>query len=119
MLRSEPLLQLHITSSFKCEFHPGPFNKQVLTENRGSVTSSQIYRKWDAPYYKNGNKVLISILCLSVVAFLAQRFWLIHLNKKKIEQWEQMTPEQKLEYQTDKEQREIDGNKRLDFRFAY
>ncbi|QGI65746.1 hypothetical protein CEK27_009717 [Fusarium fujikuroi] len=85
----------------------------------GSVTSSQIYRKWDAPYYKNGNKVLISILCLSVVAFIAQRFWLIHLNKKKIEQWEQMTPEQKLEYQTDKEQREIDGNKRLDFRFAY
>lgn len=119
MLRSEPLLRLHTTSSFRCEFDPCTFNKQILTENRGSVTSSQIYRKWDAPYYKNGNKVLISILCLSVVAFIAQRFWLIHLNKKKIEQWEQMTPEQKLEYQTDKEQREIDGNKRLDFRFAY
>ncbi|KAM0191062.1 hypothetical protein ACHAPI_009126 [Fusarium lateritium] len=85
----------------------------------GSVISSQIYRKWDAPYYKSGNKVLISILCLSVVVFIAQRQWLVRLNKKKIEQWDQMTPEQKLEYQTDKEQREIDGNRRLDFRFAY
>ncbi|RGP59907.1 mfs transporter [Fusarium sporotrichioides] len=85
----------------------------------GSVTSSQIYRKWDGPYYKNGNKVLISILCLSVVVFIAQRQWLVYLNKKKTEVWEQMTPEQQAEYQTDKEQREIDGNKRLDFRFAY
>ncbi|KAI6775850.1 hypothetical protein HG530_002608 [Fusarium avenaceum] len=85
----------------------------------GSVISSQIYRKWDGPYYKTGNKVLISILCLSVVVFIAQRQWLVRLNKKKIEQWDQMTPEQKVEYQTDKEQREIDGNRRLDFRFAY
>jgi hypothetical protein len=63
--------------------------------------------------------VLISILCLSVVVFIAQRQWLVRLNKKKTEQWDQMTPEQKVEYQTDKEQREIDGNRRLDFRFAY
>lgn len=62
---------------------------------------------------------MISILCLSVVVFIAQRQWLVYLNKKKTEVWEQMTPEQKVEYQTDKEQREIDGNKRLDFRFAY
>lgn len=95
------------------------YHLQILTKNRGSVISSQIYRKWDAPYYKNGNKVLISILCLSVVVFIAQRQWLVRLNKKKSDQWDQMTPEQKLEYQTDKEQREIDGNKRVDFRFAY
>jgi ABC-type Fe3+ transport system permease subunit len=91
----------------------------MLTKSSGSVISSQIYRKWDGPYYKNGNKVLISILSLSVVVFIVQRQWIIHLNKKKVEKWEQMTPEQQLEYQTDKEQREIDGNKRLDFRFAY
>lgn len=30
-----------------------------------------------------------------------------------------MTPEEQVEYQTDKEAREKDGNKRLDFRFAY
>ncbi|RGP77470.1 mfs transporter [Fusarium longipes] len=78
-----------------------------------------IYRKWDGPYYKNGNKVLISILSLSVVVFIAQRQWLVYLNKKKTETWESMTAEQQVEYQTDKEQRELDGNKRLDFRFAY
>ncbi|KAF4465235.1 nicotinamide mononucleotide permease [Fusarium albosuccineum] len=85
----------------------------------GSVIGSQIYRKWDAPYYKSGNKVCISILCLAVAVFVVQRQYLIHLNKKKEAEWEQMTPEQKVEYQTDKDAREVDGNKRLDFRFAY
>ncbi|KAM6534793.1 MFS domain-containing protein [Fusarium falciforme] len=85
----------------------------------GSVIGSQIYRSWDSPYYKNGNKVCISILSLSVVVFLVQRQHLIRLNKKKEAQWDQMTPEQQIEYQTDKEAREVDGNKRLDFRFAY
>ena len=70
----------------------------MLTISSGSVISSQIYRKWDGPYFKNGNKVLISILCLSVVVFVVQRQWLVHLNKKKVEQWKQMTPEQQLEY---------------------
>lgn len=44
---------------------------------------------------------------------------MIHLNKKKEAVWGQMTPEQKLEYQTDNVAREVDGNKRFDFRFAY
>lgn len=43
---------------------------------------------------------------------------MIHLNKKKEAVWGQMTPEQKLEYQTDNVAREVDGNKRFDFRFA-
>ncbi|KAF4983915.1 hypothetical protein FZEAL_792 [Fusarium zealandicum] len=85
----------------------------------GSVIGSQIYRSWDAPYYKTGNKVCISMLCLSVVVFLVQRQYMIHLNKKKQAVWDQMTREQQVEYQTDKEARELDGNKRLDFRFAY
>ncbi|KAH6894434.1 major facilitator superfamily domain-containing protein [Thelonectria olida] len=85
----------------------------------GSVIGSQIYRKWDAPFYKNGNKVCVSILALAVVTFLVQRQWLIRLNKKKEAEWEQLTPAEKVEYQTDKEAREKDGNKRLDFRYAY
>jgi hypothetical protein len=89
------------------------------TPNRGSVIGSQIYRKWDAPYYKIGNKVCISILSLAVIAVLCQRQYLIHLNKKKEAEWDQMTPEQKVAYQMDKKARERDGNKRLDFRFAY
>ena len=85
----------------------------------GSLIGSQIYRAWDAPYYKNGNKVCISILALAIATFVAQRQWIIRLNKKKEREWEALTPDQQVEYQTDQEARERDGNKRLDFRFAY
>ncbi|SPO07454.1 related to nicotinamide mononucleotide permease [Cephalotrichum gorgonifer] len=85
----------------------------------GSLIGGQIYRKWDAPYYKTGNTVCISILSLAIVTFIGQRQWLIRLNEKKRVEWDAMTAEQKLEYQTDQEAREKDGNKRLDFRFAY
>lgn len=43
----------------------------------------------------------------------------MYANKKKAKVWDTMSPEEKLEYQTDQEAREKDGNKRLDFRFAY
>jgi hypothetical protein len=83
------------------------------------VVGNQIYRKWDAPYYKNGNKVCISILAFSLVVFVVQRQYLAHLNRKKQIAWDALSPEEKVEYQTDKVAREADGNKRLDFRFAY
>lgn len=85
----------------------------------GSLIGSQIYRSWDAPYYKTGNKVCISIVALSLVTFLVQRQYLIHLNKKKEEVWNSMSTEAKLAYQSDQEAREKDGNKRLDFRFQH
>lgn len=85
----------------------------------GSLAGSQIYRSWDAPYYKNGNKVCISILALAIASFVAQRQWVMYLNKKKQEEWGAMTREQQVDYQMDMEAREKDGNKRLDFRFAY
>jgi hypothetical protein len=62
---------------------------------------------------------LVSILAFSLVVMIAQRTYLVRLNKKKEAAWSQMSPAEKLEYQTDKEAREKDGNKRLDFRFAY
>ncbi|KAL8377617.1 hypothetical protein RB595_008352 [Gaeumannomyces hyphopodioides] len=39
----------------------------------GSLISSQIYRSWDAPYYKTGNAVLTSICAVSLVTFVVQR----------------------------------------------
>lgn len=84
----------------------------------GSLISSQIYRKYDGPYYKQGNKILVSICALSLVTFVVQRQVLVHLNKKKQQKWEQMTSEEKAVYQADVIAREQDGNKRLDFRFA-
>ena len=81
--------------------------------------SSQIYRKGDAPYYKMGNKVLISICALSLVVFFIQRQWLILLNKRKERAWEEMSADERHVYQNDIAAREKDGNKRLDFRFKY
>ncbi|KAI5243284.1 putative MFS transporter [Aureobasidium subglaciale] len=85
----------------------------------GSIMSSQIYRKDDAPYYYRGNKVLVSICALSLVFFVAQREYLRLLNRRKEREWSQMSTEEKLTYQSDQAEREKDGNKRLDFRFQY
>jgi len=48
-----------------------------------------------------------------------QRQLLIHLNHKKEKTWNTMSPEEKIAYQTNQEDREKDGNKRLDFKFAF
>jgi hypothetical protein len=61
----------------------------------------------------------VSILALSLVVFIVQRQWLALLNKRKARQWDAMSPEEKVVYQNDQEAREKDGNKRLDFRYAY
>ncbi|KFY19499.1 hypothetical protein V491_04400 [Pseudogymnoascus sp. VKM F-3775] len=85
----------------------------------GSLIGSQIYRKYDSPYYKQGNKVLISICALSLLTFVAQRLYLQTLNKKKAAVWDEMTVDERAIYQADATAREVDGNKRLDFRFQY
>ncbi|KAB5547077.1 major facilitator superfamily domain-containing protein [Coniochaeta sp. 2T2.1] len=85
----------------------------------GSLISSQIYRKYDAPYYKQGNKILVSICALSLVVFLIQRQVLVYLNKKKEEKWSAMSPAERQVYQNDIQLRGKDGNERLDFRFVY
>ena len=85
----------------------------------GSVISSQIYRADDSPYYYRGNKVLISICVLSLITVLGQRFWLIHLNRRKERKWESMRTDEQAEYQGLLGDREADGNKRLEFRFKY
>jgi hypothetical protein len=85
----------------------------------GSLIGSQIYRAYDSPYYKQGNKVLISICALSIVTFIVQRQLLVWLNNKKERVWSTMSVEERAAYQNDNETREEDGNKRLDFRFKY
>lgn len=85
----------------------------------GSLIGSQIYRTDDAPYYYRGNKVLISIAGLSVLTFVVQRQYLVYLNKKKEREWQDMSVQERSVYQNDQVDREVDGNKRFDFRFKY
>jgi hypothetical protein len=85
----------------------------------GSLIGSQIYRADDAPYYHRGNTVLLTICVLTLLVVLIQREFLRHLNRKKDVAWRAMTVEQQAAYQNDVTAREMDGNKRLDFRFSY
>jgi hypothetical protein len=66
-----------------------------------------------------GNKVLISICSFTLVVFVAQREYLRHLNRQKEKKWAAMTDGEKTLYQADQAARELEGNKRLDFRFKY
>ena len=50
---------------------------------------------------------------------ISQREYLRYLNRKKERIWGGMTTEEKLRYQENHEEREREGNKRLDFRFKY
>ncbi|KAK4191024.1 major facilitator superfamily domain-containing protein [Podospora australis] len=83
----------------------------------GSLIGSQIYRDYQKPYYKIGNISLVSIAALALITFLVQRVVLVRLNEKKEQQWDQMSREERQAYQDDVAARELDGNKRLDFRF--
>lgn len=80
---------------------------------------TEIYRTSDSPYYYTGNKVLIALCVLSLAVFVAQREFLRHLNRQKERKWQAMSPEERGLYQSDREEREKEGNKRLDFRFKY
>lgn len=85
----------------------------------GSLISSQLFRADDAPYYHRGNKVLISLCVASIATFIGQNLFLRYLNRKKEKVWDSMSEADKAHYQADKGAREIEGNKRLDFRFVY
>lgn len=83
----------------------------------GSLIGSQIYRADDAPFYHRGNKILISFCSATLVALIVQNQWLKILNRRKERTWAAMTEAEKAQYQADTKARELDGNKRLDFRF--
>ncbi|EEY15356.1 conserved hypothetical protein [Verticillium alfalfae VaMs.102] len=85
----------------------------------GSLIGSQIYRSYDGPYFKQGNKVLVSICAFALVVFVAQRQVIVYLNGKKEKKWAAMSDEDRHIYQNDVQAREVDGNKRLDFRYTY
>ncbi|PNH64238.1 hypothetical protein VD0002_g4352 [Verticillium dahliae] len=85
----------------------------------GSLIGSQIYRSYDGPYFKQGNTVLVSICAFALVVFVVQRQVIVYLNGKKEKKWAAMSDEDRHIYQNDVQAREVDGNKRLDFRYTY
>uniref|UniRef100_A0A0D2Y0P0 Transporter n=1 Tax=Fusarium oxysporum (strain Fo5176) TaxID=660025 RepID=A0A0D2Y0P0_FUSOF len=80
------------------------------------IIASNVYRKDDAPRYREGNKNLLAIIALNITLYLLTRTYYIWRNKSRDKIWDAMDDEQKKHYlDTTKDE----GNKRLDFRFAY
>lgn len=82
-----------------------------------SVVSANIYRQSDAPRYRRGNQVLISISCVNLlVLYPGTKLYYIWRNKQRDRVWNAMTPEEQAHYLTTT--KDV-GNRRLDFRFAH
>ncbi|KAF4952274.1 hypothetical protein FGADI_6895 [Fusarium gaditjirri] len=84
-----------------------------MSVQSAGIIASNVYRKEDAPRYREGNKNLLAIIALNITLYLLTRTYYIWRNKSRDRIWDAMDDEQKKHYlDTTKDQ----GNKRLDFR---
>ncbi|KAI0305175.1 allantoate permease [Multifurca ochricompacta] len=82
-----------------------------------TIIYSQIYRADDAPKYRRGNRVLISVAAFNlVVLYPGTKAYYIWRNRQRAKIWDAMTPEEQADYLTTT--KDV-GNRRLDFRFAH
>ncbi|KAI0308492.1 major facilitator superfamily domain-containing protein [Amylostereum chailletii] len=82
----------------------------------GAIIYSNIYQNDDKPLYKRGNRALIGINCMNIVLYIFTFYFYRTLNQRRDKKWNSMTVKEQTEYlETTKDE----GNKRLDFRFAY
>ncbi|TDL21999.1 allantoate permease [Rickenella mellea] len=82
-----------------------------------SIISNNIYQKSDAPRYRKGNRILITISCINLlVLYPGTKAYYKWRNAQRDKKWNAMTPEERDNYlNTTKDV----GNRRLDFRFAH
>ncbi|KAL4874400.1 major facilitator superfamily domain-containing protein [Aspergillus karnatakaensis] len=80
-----------------------------------SIAGANVYRTEDAPYYKDGNKVLIGLAVTSAFLFVAAKGYYDWRNRRNAAKWEALTSEQREQYLRDNP---ILTNKRIDFQFA-
>jgi hypothetical protein len=89
------------------------YNMSVQTS---AIVAANIYREDDAPRYKRGNRVLLSMLVVNIFLYLGTKVYYVKRNAHKEQQWNSMTEQEKGDYLTNTTD---EGNKRLDFRFAH
>ncbi|KAF8807922.1 MFS general substrate transporter [Phlegmacium glaucopus] len=80
------------------------------------IISANIYRSDDKPLYKRGNRQLIAICSMNIVLYIGTYFFYRTLNARREKIWKKWSPQEQQKYlETTKDE----GNKRMDFRFAY
>ncbi|KAG4430477.1 hypothetical protein IFR05_014039 [Cadophora sp. M221] len=80
------------------------------------IIAANIYQEDDAPRYKRGNHILLSLLALNIFLYLSTKVYYVKRNAYRDRVWNSMSEDERLNYlatTTD------EGNKRLDFRFAH
>ncbi|KAL4780625.1 major facilitator superfamily domain-containing protein [Aspergillus varians] len=80
-----------------------------------SIAGANVYRTHDAPYYKQGNKVLIALAVVSGVLFIAAKLYYDWRNRQNAAKWGALTSEQREVYLRENP---LLNNKRIDFTFA-
>ncbi|CAG8955299.1 hypothetical protein HYFRA_00011281 [Hymenoscyphus fraxineus] len=80
------------------------------------IISANIYRKDDAPRYRRGNRVLVSLCVVNIGLYTFTKVYYVMRNRSREKKWNALGEEGRLNYlATTKDE----GNKRLDFRFAH
>ncbi|CAI7587393.1 unnamed protein product [Penicillium manginii] len=82
----------------------------------GDVAAYFVYRDDDKPKYRRGNTSLIAINVLAIALFLGAKAYYVFENGRREKIWNQMSEEERNEYIKNTD---IQGSKRLDFRFAH
>jgi len=80
------------------------------------IIASNVYRKDDAPRYKRGNRVLLSICIVNMGLYTFTKIYYVKRNAYREKKWRAMTEDERINYLTTTTD---EGNKRLDFRFAH
>ena len=87
-----------------------------MSVQMGSILATRIYTNGDKPFYRKGNLALISLAVLSIVLCWLVKLYYIQRNKQKQRAWEQLSPDDQLQYKlTTKDE----GSKRLDVLFVH
>jgi len=89
------------------------YNMSVQTSG---IIAANIYQKDDAPRYKRGNRILLSLLVTNIFLYLGTKVYYVKRNAYREKKWNSMTEGEKLDYLATTSD---EGNKRLDFRFAH
>ena len=82
----------------------------------GSIVSTRFYTEEGKPFYQGANISLIAISAFSVLLCMLTKAYYIYRNKQKRHIWDNMSPEQRIEYTTTTR---IVGARRLDVQFIH